>query len=65
MLRMNHSCCPNVVWSYLETDPMIKEVRALKNIVKDEELCPNYIDSFEVSYTIHVLGSSTLLYLKF
>ena len=48
MIRMNHSCCPNVVWSYTEKSPTTKEVRALKIIEKGDELCPNYIDSFEV-----------------
>ena len=47
--RMNHSCCPNVVWSYKASSPLTKEVRALRDIEPGEELCPNYIDSFEVS----------------
>ena len=46
--RMNHSCCPNVVWSYSSENPLLKEVRAVKEIVAGEELCPNYINSFEV-----------------
>ena len=45
---MNHSCCPNVVWSYSSENPLLKEVRAVKEIVAGEELCPNYINSFEV-----------------
>ena len=46
--RMNHSCAPSVVWSYARADLMAKEVRALRDIQPGEELCPNYIDSFEV-----------------
>lgn len=45
--RMNHSCAPSVVWSYARADLMAKEVRALRDIQPGEELCPNYIDSFE------------------
>ena len=49
---MNHSCSPNVVWSFKEKSPLTKEVRALKMIAKDEELVANYIDSFEVCFLI-------------
>ena len=46
--RMNHSCVPSVVWSHKAGAPLTKEVRALRDISPGEELCPNYIDSFEV-----------------
>ena len=52
LFRMNHSCSPNVVWSFKEKSPLTKEVRALKMIAKDEELVANYIDSFEVCFLI-------------
>ena len=47
--RMNHSCVPCVVWSHKAGAPLTKEVRALRDIRPGEELCPNYIDSFEVT----------------
>ena len=46
--RMNHSCAPSVVWSHKAGSPLTKEVRTLRDIRPGEELCPNYIDSFEV-----------------
>jgi len=49
--RMNHSCIPNVVWSYVSTSPLTKEVRSLRNIQPGEELCPNYIDSFQNTFS--------------
>ena len=46
--RMNHSCAPSVVWSHKAGSPLTKKVRTLRDIRPGEELCPNYIDSFEV-----------------
>ena len=48
--RINHSCCPNVVWSWLKGAPASKEVRAITHIQPGQELCANYIDSFEVRH---------------
>jgi len=45
--RLNHSCCPNVVWSWVKDNYNVKEIRALTTIQTGEELCANYIDSFE------------------
>ena len=48
---MNHSCAANVVWSYKRDNPLTKEVRALTDIAPGEELCPNYIDSFDNTFS--------------
>ena len=48
MCRINHSCSPSVVWSWVEGNPWAKQVRAVRDIQPEEELCANYIDSFEV-----------------
>ena len=55
---MNHSCSPNVVWSWKARSPYIKEVRAVRDVEAGEELCTNYIDSFEV------LSNVVMNYLK-
>ena len=49
-LRINHSCSPNVVWSWVAASGgyEVKEVRAVRRIEAGEELCANYIDSFQV-----------------
>jgi len=45
--RINHSCSPNVIWSWVSGTYNVKEIRAVRNIDPGEELCANYIDSFE------------------
>lgn len=45
--RINHSCRPNVVWSWVAGSYNVKEIRAVREIEAGEELCANYIDSFE------------------
>ena len=49
-LRINHSCSPNVVWSWAAASGgyEVKEVRAVRLVEAGEELCANYIDSFQV-----------------
>ena len=49
--RLNHSCSPLVVWSWLSGAATSKEVRAIRDIQAGEELTANYIDSFEVRNT--------------
>lgn len=47
--RINHSCSPNVVWSWAAASEgyEVKEVRAVRRVEAGEELCANYIDSFQ------------------
>ena len=45
--RINHSCSPNVQWSYLEDKRTRKEVRVIRNIRKGEELLADYITDRE------------------
>mgnify|MGYP001498789177 CR=1 FL=1 len=59
---MNHSCSPNVVWSWQASSPHTKEVRAVRDVEAGEELCTNYIDSFEVM-KMHKLISWLIIYL--
>ena len=61
--RMNHSCAPNVVWSHKTGAPLTKEVRALRDIMPGQELCPNYIDSFEVR-TVNIMFSGRIFELN-
>eukprot|EP00092_Neocalanus_flemingeri_P062557 GFUD01075493.1.p1 GENE.GFUD01075493.1~~GFUD01075493.1.p1 ORF type:complete len:344 (+),score=63.32 GFUD01075493.1:86-1117(+) len=49
--RINHSCSPNVVWSWQAGSPYTKQVRAVRSIAAGEELCANYIDSFEATFS--------------
>jgi len=49
--RINHSCCPNVVWSWVKGSQCTKQVRATRSISAGEELCANYIDSFEGTFS--------------
>ena len=49
--RMNHSCMANVVWSHTRDCPLTKEVRTLRQVAPGEELCPNYIDSFDNTFS--------------
>ena len=48
--RINHSCNPNVVWSYTRADPNIREVRALRDIDVGEELEVGYSDKSLILY---------------
>ena len=41
--RLNHSCSPNVVWSYKRSNMIMKEVRALRDIDVGEELSATYL----------------------
>ena len=41
--RINHSCSPNVEWSFLEEKRTSKEVRVIRNIKKGEEVLADYI----------------------
>ena len=45
--RINHSCCPSAVWSWLESKEKTKEVRALRDLAAGEEVTTNYIDSYD------------------
>ena len=47
---INHSCIPNVVWSWVLGDFQRKQVRALKNIEKGEEILAMYHSSNEFCY---------------
>ena len=38
-----------MVWSWVAGSYNVKEIRAVREIEAGEELCANYIDSFEVS----------------
>lgn len=38
-----------MVWSWVAGSYNVKEIRAVREIQAGEELCANYIDSFEVS----------------
>lgn len=49
--RINHSCSPSVVWSWVAGSPQTKQVRAVRDISPGEELCANYIDSFEATFS--------------
>ena len=53
--RINHSCSPNVIWSWVAGAYNVKEIRAVRDIEPGEELCANYIDSFEVNRLSHVI----------
>ena len=43
MARINHSCSPNVEWSYVKKDSRSKEVRAFRKIRCGEEILADYI----------------------
>ena len=45
--RINHSCSPNVQWSYLEDKKTRKEVRVIRDVRKGEELLVDYITDRE------------------
>ena len=48
--RVNHSCAPNVVWSWIEEDESrsVKEVRVCRKINEGEEILASYIPSHEI-----------------
>merc|ERR1719158_660767 len=48
--RINHSCVPNAVWSWVDGHSLLKEVRAIRNISTGEEITANYIDSYEATF---------------
>ena len=45
--RLNHSCAPNVSWSWVENDRtrMTKQVRVVRKIEEGEEICASYLIS--------------------
>ena len=47
---INHSCLPNVMWSWVKGDVKRQQVRAIKDIEKDEEIVANYHDRIELNY---------------
>jgi len=60
--RINHSCSPNVVWSWKKgKEKFRKEVRALTNISRGQELCTNYIDDFAFNYNTSSVRRNKLL----
>ena len=62
-LRINHSCSPNVVWSWVAASGgyEVKEVRAVRRVEAGEELCANYIDSFQVGASAWTLSQCNCL----
>ena len=40
--RINHSCYPNAIWSWVMGDFTRKQVRAVRTIEKDQEILTNY-----------------------
>jgi len=58
--RINHSCSPNVVWSWKRGNAKRKEVRALKSILEGEEICSNYIDDVETNYNTAEVRKASL-----
>ena len=40
---INHSCNPNAVWTWVKDDVRRKQVRAIKTIRKNEEICTDYL----------------------
>lgn len=63
--RMNHSCAPNVVWSWVASAPYVKEVRTTRAVALGEELCTNYIDSFQATFSCTRLRQDLLQRWKF
>merc|ERR1712150_287543 len=63
--RINHSCRPNVVWSWLRGATTSKEVRATTDIRPGQELSANYIDSFEATWSSRVQRQKRLSLWKF
>jgi len=48
--RINHSCAPTAVWSSVESQPLAKEVRAVRDLGEGDEITANYVDSFEATF---------------
>ena len=65
-LRINHSCSPNVVWSWVAASGgyEVKEVRAVRRVEAGEELGANYIDSFQVGVSAWTLDTVTILHFQ-
>lgn len=59
--RINHSCAPNVVWSWTKDNVRQKQVKALIEIEAGEEICTNYIDDFQNNYSSHKFRQKILL----
>ena len=55
--RINHSCKPNVVWSFVQAKK-VKEVRATKPILAGEEVTACYIDPLNMAEDRQKLLSS-------
>ena len=47
---INHSCNPNVTWTWVRGDLQRKQVIAMKVIEKDQEIVVNYKDEEELNY---------------
>ena len=47
---INHSCIPNAMWSWVSGDVRRSQVRALRDIQKDEEILGSYYDTTEFNY---------------
>jgi len=47
--KINHSCCPNVVWTWIKKDSAksIKQVRVIKSIQVGEEIVASYLGKNE------------------
>ena len=63
-LRINHSCSPNVVWSWVAASGgyEVKEVRAVRRVEAGEELCANYIESFQVRASAWTLSQCNIAF---
>ena len=63
-LRINHSCSPHVVWSWVAASGgyEVKEVRAVRRVEAGEELCANYIDSFQVGASAWTLSQCNIAF---
>ena len=49
-----------MVWSWVAGSYNVKEIRAVREIGAGEELCANYIDSFEVRERERELNMSSI-----
>ena len=65
MSRINHSCAPCVVWSWVEGQPLAKEVRAVRDIRAGQEITANYIDSYEATFAPCLERQARLEHWKF
>jgi len=57
---LNHSCNPNSVWSWTKGDFRKKVVRAVKPIMKGEEILVNYVDMEDFNYGSREIRRSVL-----